>query len=48
MTIYDFGGLDDQGRYKLDNTYGGADVRNYSRISSSSAWQAKIGVSYKF
>ena len=48
QTIYDFGGLDDQGRYKLDNTYGGADVRNYSRISSSSAWQAKIGVSYKF
>lgn len=49
QTIYDFGGLDDQGRYKIDNSFGGADVRNYSQInSSSSAWQAKVGISYKF
>ena len=48
QTIYDFTGLDDEGKYILDSTYGGTDVRNYSQISSSSAWQAKIGISYKF
>ena len=41
-------GLDDQGRYIIDNSFGGADVRNYSQITSSSTWQAKIGISYKF
>ncbi|SFC00083.1 TonB-dependent receptor [Pseudoalteromonas denitrificans] len=45
--LYDFGGLDDQGRYKIDAVYGGRDTRNYSTITAS-AWQAKIGVSYKF
>ncbi|TMO03641.1 MULTISPECIES: TonB-dependent receptor [unclassified Pseudoalteromonas] len=49
QTVYDFGGLDDQGRYLIDSSYNGTDVRNYSEIAtSSSAWQAKIGVSYKF
>jgi outer membrane receptor for ferrienterochelin and colicin len=49
QAVYDFGGLDDQGRYIIDGRYNGADVRNYSEIStSSSAWQAKIGISYKF
>ena len=48
QSIYDFGGLDDQGRYIIDNSFGGADVRNYSQITSSSTWQAKIGISYKF
>ncbi len=49
QAIYDFGGLDDEGRYIIDARYNGADVRNYSQIAtSSSAWQAKIGVSYKF
>ena len=49
QTIYDFGGLDKEGRYIIDSAYNGADVRNYSQISSSSsAWQAKVGISYKF
>lgn len=48
QTIYDFGGLDDEGRYIINNSHNGADVRNHSQITSSSAWQAKIGVSYKF
>ena len=49
QAVYDFGGLDDQGRYIIDSRYNGADVRNYSQITtSSSAWQAKIGISYKF
>lgn len=49
QAVYDFGGLDDQGRYIIDSRFNGADVRNYSQYqTSSSAWQAKIGVSYKF
>ncbi|WP_404343204.1 TonB-dependent receptor domain-containing protein [Pseudoalteromonas mariniglutinosa] len=49
QAVYDFGGLDDQGRYIIDTRFNGADVRNYSQITtSSSAWQAKIGISYKF
>ena len=49
QAIYDFGGLDDQGRYILDKRHNGADVRNYSEIvTASSAWQMKIGVSYRF
>jgi hypothetical protein len=49
QTLYDFGGLDDEGRYILSDRYQGADVRNYSMIDAAgSAWQAKIGVSYKF
>lgn len=47
--IYDLGGIDDDGKYIINNIYNGADVRNYSQITtSSSAWQAKIGISYKF
>ncbi len=47
-TIYDFGGLDDQGRYILDAPFRGADVRNYNQIDRASSWQIKVGVSYKF
>ena len=47
--IYDFGGLDNDGKYILDKVYGGADVRDYSSTNlSSSGWQMKIGVNYKF
>ncbi|MEZ7276087.1 TonB-dependent receptor domain-containing protein [Pseudoalteromonas sp. 68 DY56-GL68] len=49
QSVYDFGGLDDQGRYIIHEAYNGADVRNYTLIDqSASAWQAKIGISYKF
>lgn len=48
QAIYDFGGLDDQGRYKIDRRYGDFDVRNYSQIDRASSWQVKVGVSYKF
>ena len=49
QAVYDFGGLDDQGRYIIDAKYNGSDVRNYTEIdTAASAWQAKIGVSYKF
>jgi len=48
QAIYDFGGLDDDGKYILDDRFEGADVRNYNTIDKASAWQAKIGVSYKF
>ncbi|MDN3391177.1 MULTISPECIES: TonB-dependent receptor [unclassified Pseudoalteromonas] len=47
--LYELSGIDDQGRYIINNKFNGADVRNYTQINtSSSAWQAKIGVSYKF
>jgi len=49
QAVYDFGGLDDEGRYIIDGKFNGADVRNYSQYqTSSSAWQAKVGISYKF
>ncbi|WP_213609578.1 TonB-dependent receptor [Pseudoalteromonas sp.] len=49
QAVYDLAGLDDDGRYIINGRYNGADVRNYSQYqTSSSAWQAKIGVSYKF
>ena len=49
QSIYDFGGLDEQGRTIIEPSYKGADVRNYSQIvKSSSAWQAKIGIRYTF
>ena len=49
QSVYDFGGLDDQGRYIIHEAYNGADVRNYTQIEQgASAWQAKIGISYKF
>jgi len=47
--IYDFRGLDDDGKYVLEGVYGGADTRNYTGTNlSSSGWQMKIGVNYKF
>ncbi len=47
--IYDLGGLTDDGRYKIDNIYNGADTRNYSGTNlSSSGWQMKVGISYRF
>ena len=47
--IYDFGGLDDDGKYLIDKVYGGADTRNYSQAEiGSSGWQMKVGISYRF
>ncbi len=47
--IYDFGGLDDQDRYIMDDRFGGEDTRNYDRINlGASAWRIKVGVNYKF
>jgi hypothetical protein len=49
QSIYDFAGLDDEGRYKFTNRFGGSSTANYSQsVLGSSAWQAKIGVSYRF
>jgi hypothetical protein len=47
--IYDFGGLDADGKYILDKVYGGVDTRDYTGTNlNSSGWQMKIGVNYKF
>jgi hypothetical protein len=47
--IYDFGGLDDDGKYTIDKVYGGADTRNNSGIvTKSSGWQMKVGITYRF
>lgn len=49
QALYDLGGLDDQGRYIIDPRFNGADTRNYDTIvKSSSSWQMKVGISYKF
>mgnify|MGYP000456266781 CR=1 FL=1 len=49
QAIYDFGGLDSDGKYTLDKVYGGVDTRSYDRtVLSSSGWQMKVGISYKF
>lgn len=49
QALYDLGGLDDEGRYILSPRYEGADTRNYNTIvKSSSSWQMKIGINYKF
>jgi hypothetical protein len=49
QAIYDFDGLDDEGRYVIENRFGGSSTSNYNQtVLGSSAWQAKIGVSYRF
>jgi outer membrane receptor for ferrienterochelin and colicin len=49
QALYDLGGLDDEGRYILNKRYQGADTRNYSTIvASSSSWQMKAGITYRF
>jgi hypothetical protein len=48
QSIYSFGGLDEQGRYKINKSYEGADLRNYDMISSGSAWKIKAGIRYEF
>ncbi len=47
--IYDFAGLSDDGKYQIERSYRGYDVRNHAGYeSSASAWQIKIGVRYSF
>jgi hypothetical protein len=46
--IYDFGGLSEDGKYQLERSYDGYDVRNYSGIETSSTWHVKLGVRYSF
>jgi hypothetical protein len=47
--IYDFGGLDADGKYILDKVYGGSDTRDYTGTNlNSSGWQMKVGVNYQF
>ena len=47
--LYDFHGLDDDGKYVLENVYSGVDTRSYTETNlNSSGWQMKIGVNYCF
>ena len=49
QVIYDFGGLDSDGKYQIDKVYGGADTRSYDQtVLGSSAWQMKVGITYRF
>ena len=49
VSLYDFGGISDDGKYRIERTYKGYDVRNATETSqTSSAWQVKFGVRYKF
>jgi outer membrane receptor for ferrienterochelin and colicin len=46
--LYDFGGLSDDGKYKIERSFNGYDVRNYAGINNPSAWQIKLGLRYTF
>lgn len=47
--LYDFGGLSEDGKYQLETSFRGYDVRNYTGIDpNSSTWQIKLGVRYTF
>ena len=47
--LYDFGGLSDDGKYQLERSFNGYDVRNHSgSVAASSTWQIKLGVRYSF
>ena len=49
QNLYDFGGLDDQGRYQIDRLFRGYDTNNWSQVDlTSSAWQIRLGVRYSF
>ena len=49
QSIYDFGGLDDDGKYIIDKVFGGVNTRSYDRtVLGSSGWQMKVGVNYRF
>jgi outer membrane receptor for ferrienterochelin and colicin len=49
QSIYDFGGLDSDGKYKIHEVFGGVDTRSYDQTSiGSSGWQMKVGVNYRF
>ncbi|MBA6372052.1 TonB-dependent receptor [Colwellia sp. BRX10-9] len=49
QAIYDFAGLDGDGKYKIDKVYNGSDTRSYDRtVLGSSGWQMKVGINYKF
>jgi hypothetical protein len=47
--LYDFGGLSDDGKYQIQQSFRGYDVRNYAGIeAASSTWQIKVGLRYTF
>jgi len=49
QALYDLRYIDDDGKYVLDWRFDGSDVRNYNKIeASSSTWQIKLGVNYRF
>jgi hypothetical protein len=47
--LYDFGGLSDDGKYQIQQSFRGYDVRDYAQIeAASSTWQIKVGLRYTF
>lgn len=48
VSLYDFGGLSDDGKYQIDPVYNGYYPNNYTDVDFSSAWTAKIGIRYNF
>ncbi|WP_440056678.1 TonB-dependent receptor (plasmid) [Pseudoalteromonas sp. T1lg65] len=49
QAIYDFHDLNEKNQLVIKPRHDGADVRNYNQYqTSSSAWQAKIGIRYTF
>lgn len=49
VSLYDFGGLSDDGKYQIDSVYNGYYPNNYSTVDlNSSSWSAKLGIRYTF
>ena len=47
--LYDFGGLSEDGKYKISRLFQGYDTNNYDFSDlTSSAWRIKMGVRYTF
>lgn len=49
VSLYDFGGLSDDGKYQIDSVYNGYYPNNYGTVDlNSSSWSAKLGIRYTF
>lgn len=49
QSLYDFGGLSEDGKYQIERLFNGYDTRNWSTTDiGASAWRVKFGVRYSF
>ncbi|KFZ30476.1 membrane protein [Pseudidiomarina salinarum] len=48
VALYDFGGLNDEGKYIIEPAFNGYYPNNFDTVDFSSAWTVKVGVRYQF